>query len=187
MLSKGQLCLVLALALAAAPNLARAAGSQPEGAPTPTTVKPPSGPGSVRGLADDPAVSVFTGQASYAVPLDLPGAARGFAPRIALGYRGDLGNGPLGIGWGIAVPKIVRSTRQGVPKYLTTDELELVGVGAGGRLVAIATGEWRIEGQGNSVKVVQNGSGYTVYGPDGTRYVLGAAAGARQDAVGKIA
>jgi RHS repeat-associated protein len=169
------------------PSHADAAGSQPEGAPTPTTVKLPSGPGSVRGLADDPAVSVFTGQASYEVPLELPGAARGFAPRVALGYRGDLGNGPLGIGWGIAVPKIVRSSRHGVPRYLATDELELVGVGVGGRLVSIAAGEWRIEGQANSVRVVQNGSGYTVYGPDGTRYQLGVAAGARQEAPGKIA
>ena len=98
----------------------------------------------MRGLTGDPSVSVFTGQASYAVPLELPAAARGFAPKLELSYRGDLGNGPLGIGWSIGLPKIVRSLRQGVPAFAATDELELVGVGAGGRLVAIATGGWRL-------------------------------------------
>src|SRR5215212_8934564 len=51
---------------------ADAANAPAEGAPTAQTVKLPSGPGSIRGLADDPSVSEFTGQASYRVPLKLP-------------------------------------------------------------------------------------------------------------------
>jgi hypothetical protein len=38
----------------------------------PGTLVLPSGPGSIRGLADDPDVEVFSGQVSYDVPIVLP-------------------------------------------------------------------------------------------------------------------
>lgn len=171
----------------AAPQLAAAEGAQPDGAPTAATVKLPSGPGSVRGLTDDPTVDSFSGQAAYGVPLELPGAARGFAPSVALAYSGDLGNGALGIGWSVGVASIRVSTRQGVPNYDGTDELELSGIGGGGRLVATATGEWRIEGEGNAIRIRADGAGYVAWGPDGTRYRFGVTAGGRQGVTGKIA
>ncbi|HTE49236.1 MAG TPA: FG-GAP-like repeat-containing protein, partial [Kofleriaceae bacterium] len=158
---------------------ARAAGEPPPGAVSAQTVRLPSAPGSVRGLAPDPEVSPFSGQAGYAVPLELPRTARGFAPAVALGYHGELGNGPLGIGWSVGVPVIRRSTHQGVPTYGATDELVLSGVGGGGRLVAISATEYRVEGAGNTVRVIVSGAGFKVWGPDGTRYDLGLAAAAR--------
>lgn len=163
---------------------ADAANAPAEGAPTAQTLKLPSGPGSIRGLADDPSVSEFTGQASYRVPLKLPQTSRGFAPQISLDYHGELGNGPLGIGWQVGVAFMRRSTIEGVPHYDASDTLELAGVNGGGRLVRIsaptAPGEWRIEGQGNQVKVIEKTGGYEVYGPDGTVYSLGTKAASRQ-------
>jgi RHS repeat-associated protein len=169
-LSAGASAVLIAMGLAAD---ARAAGKPPEGAVSAQTVRLPSGPGSVRGLAPDPEVSPFSGQASYAIPLELPKTSRGFAPAIDLSYHGELGNGPLGIGWSVGVPMIRRSTHDGVPSYSATDELHLSGVGSGGRLVAISPTEYRVEGQGNSVRVLASGSGFQVWGPDGTRYDLG--------------
>src|SRR5438105_2365614 len=87
------------------------------GAVSAQTLKLPDGPGSVKGLANDPSVSVFSGQVSYEVPLELPGSRRDFRPQLALAYRGDLGNGPLGVGWSMRQVEIRRSTRLGTPKF----------------------------------------------------------------------
>ena len=46
----------------------------------PSTLALPSGPGSVRGLAEDPVVEVFSGQVQYRVPIDVP------AQEMAFGY-----------------------------------------------------------------------------------------------------
>src|SRR5215510_3658415 len=80
---------------------AGAVGEPASGAVSPQTVKLPDGPGSVRGMASDASVNAFTGQVTYEVPIELPSAQRGVAPRLALRYNGALGNGPLGIGWSI--------------------------------------------------------------------------------------
>jgi YD repeat-containing protein len=150
------------------------------GAVSAQTLKLPDGPGSVKGLASDPSVSAFSGQLSYEVPLELPGARRDFRPQLALSYRGDLGNGPLGVGWSMRQVEIRRSTRLGTPKFLATDELELVGVGPSGRLVAAGDGSFRVEGRGNDVKIVVEAGGYRVFDADGVQYRLGQSAAARQ-------
>ena len=106
------------------------AGPSP-GAVTAQTVKLPAGPGSVRGLAEDATVSGFTGAVAYEVPIELPSAPGGFAPSLHLGYDGDLGNGPIGVGWCFAQPGIRRSTRLGVPRYDATDELDVSGLVTG--------------------------------------------------------
>jgi RHS repeat-associated protein len=164
-----------------------AAGKPPDGAVTAETVKLPSGPGSIRGLADDPAVDPFSGQASYSIPLELPRGARGFTPPLSLSYHGELGNGPLGIGWDVGVPRIRRSTHQGVPSYTATDELELVGVSGGGRLVAISATEYRVEGDALGARVLVAGAGFQVWDRDGTRHDMGTGAASQLESAGKVA
>src|SRR5262245_36904284 len=115
-----------------------AVGGPLPGAVSAQTVKLPSGPGSVRGLADNAQVSGFTGQVQYAVPIELPAGPGGLTPFLSLGYDGSLGNGPLGVGWQLSQAGIQRSLRLGIPRYDATDEIELVGLGTGGQIVALA-------------------------------------------------
>src|SRR4029079_16247226 len=113
---------------------------------------------SVRGLADAASVDVFTGQVGYSIAIDLPVGQGGLGPKMALQYSGDTGNGPVGLGWSLGGIMIRRSERQGVPTYDDVrDELDLVGVGGGGRLVRDpdAHETWWVEGHGHSIKVVR--------------------------------
>lgn len=157
---------------------AHAVGPQPAGAVTPQTVKVPDGPGSVRGLANDATVSSFTGQVSYQIPIELPGGPGGFAPKLALSYHGALGNGPLGLGWSLGQPAIRRSLRLGVPSYTSNDELEIVGLG-GGTLVPIAGGQYRAEGQGNSLRGSSVDGGFELIDAAGTHYRFGTSSTSR--------
>jgi hypothetical protein len=168
-----------AVLLEATPAVALTEGPSPSAASA-NTLKLPDAPGSIRGLSDQASVEVFTGQIGYSLPIDLPHAAQGFAPSLALSYSGALGNGPLGIGWMLSEIAIRRSLRDGVPSYTDADELELTGIGPSGRLIEIADGTFRIEGQGNLVKVVRNGNRFEVRDSTGTQYVLGATSEGRQ-------
>ncbi|KAB2907524.1 MAG: hypothetical protein F9K40_04935, partial [Kofleriaceae bacterium] len=162
------------------PTAAFAMGGPSPGAVTAQTVKLPSGPGSVRGLADNASVSAFTGQVTYAVPIDLPAGPGGLTPSLSFGYDGGLGNGPLGVGWGMAQAGIQRSLRLGVPHYDATDEIELFGLGAGGQVVSLASGELRIEGQGHAIAGRTVDGGYELTDADGRVYRFGTTAAARK-------
>jgi RHS repeat-associated protein len=176
--------------LGALPATAFALGGPSPGAVSAQTVKLPSSPGSVRGLADNAAISGFTGQVEYAVPIELPAGPGGIAPSLSLGYDGGLGNGPLGVGWALSQPGIRRSVRLGVPSYTAIDEFELVGLGGGGQLVALATGagiEYRAEGQGNSITGRAIDGGFELIGPDGKVYRFGTTAAGRKASGPRVA
>ncbi|WP_140787615.1 FG-GAP-like repeat-containing protein [Myxococcus xanthus] len=169
----GLLCLVSSSAWGAGEPVPGALNSQ--------TLRLPDGPGSVRGLGDELAVNGFSAQIQYGVPFELPRGRGGFSPTLALSYSGEMGNGLVGVGWSLPVMSIRRSLRHGVPAYTPTDELELVGIAGGGRLVALQDGTWRLEGRGQEVKVERSGAGFLVTENGGTRYFLGTAASARQE------
>lgn len=167
------------------PAAVLAAGPTP-GAATANTVRLPSGPGSVRGLPSDPAYDPFSAQVSYELPFEAP--RHGVSAHVTLSYSGGTGNGPAGIGWRLSGAAIQRSTRRGVPAYDGTDTLELVGLpSGGGRLYPIAPGEYRVEGRGETVRVLRAGDGFEVLEPDGTRTRLGTSAASRLEAGGRTA
>ncbi|MCE9674131.1 hypothetical protein LY474_40735, partial [Myxococcus stipitatus] len=141
----------------------------------------------MRGLGDAVTVDGFSAQVQYTVPFELPGGHAGFAPGLGLSYSGELGNGPVGVGWTLPVMSVRRSLRLGVPAYAATDELELVGIAGGGRLVPVGDGTWRLEGRGQQVKVEVSGSGYVVTENGGTQYRLGTTGGARQESGTQVA
>lgn len=166
---------------AAAPHDALASAARPvAGAVTPERLKLPSGPSSVRGLADEPSVDAFNAQLRYQVPIELPAGLGGLAPTLALSYSGVLGNGPLGIGWSLSQPRIQRSTRLGVPKFDASDELEMSGI-VTGRLVSSGNGEYRVEGMGQTVRVTAVDGGFAVDDGKGVHYRLGTSLASRQD------
>jgi RHS repeat-associated protein len=150
------------------------------GSVTAERLKLPSGPGSVRGLADEPTVDPQYAQVKYQVPIEVPAGYGGLAPALALTYVGALGNGPLGIGWTLAQPEIRRSTRLGVPKFDDTDTFEISGI-VSGRLVPISANEFRVEGMGQTVRVLRVSGGFEVDDGRGNHYKLGTTAASRQD------
>ena len=177
----------LAFVAATADGTAWALSGPSPGAATAQTVKLPDFPGSAQGLSDEASVTVFSGQVSYSVPLDLPKGPAGFGPSLALTYVGELGNGPVGIGWTLGSIAIRRSLRHGVPSYTDADELELTGVGDPGRLVPMGGGQFRVEGQGNRIRVFRHGDRFDVTDADGTQYALGATSASREEDGGRIA
>ena len=172
-----QSMVVAALLLSSAS--AGALGLPEPGSASPETLSLPSGPNSVRGLADDPTVSTFSGQVSYAVPIALPAAANGFSPTLALSYSGALGNGPMGIGWHLAFPVLERTLRFGVPAFNDGDEMELVAE-RGGRVVALGNGQYRVMGEGNWWQITAVNGGFVAVDGEGRRFTLGQTAGGRQ-------
>ncbi|MFH0901062.1 MAG: SpvB/TcaC N-terminal domain-containing protein, partial [Pseudomonadota bacterium] len=181
MLRGGMVGAFLVSFLLAFPNPAQAQ-VEPAKSFSPTTLKLPDGPGSVQGLADGVSIGMFSGQVEYSVPIAVP-ATGGLAPSLALDYSGALGNGPIGVGWALRVPAIRRSLRQGVPTYTDADELVLEGLSAGGRLVlvpdGIYAGEYRVEGMGNSYRVLRRNHYFEVKDSDGNTYLFGATSDAR--------
>ncbi len=167
--------------LLAGPAMAMVDSPKP-GAVSASTLKLPDKPGSIKGLSDDASVQVFSGHVSYSVPFELPQGRAGFGPQLSLSYSGELGNGPLGIGWSLGLISIKRSLRHGVPTYTDADELELVGIGGGGRLVPDSTipGRYWVEGQGKAVKVDRQGNLFIATDGNGTVYVLGGTQGSKQ-------
>jgi RHS repeat-associated protein len=147
----------------------------------------PAGPASIRGLADSPSANVFHAQLGYSIPIEVPSAAAGFAPKVSLDYSGALGNGPLGIGWQLSQVQIRRSLRRGVPGYTDADLLELTGLGEGERLVRLADGSFRVEGGGNRFWVERFGDGFRVHAPDGLVYFLGVTDEGRKSDGGRVA
>ncbi len=165
-----------------------AAGGPAPAAATATRAVAPDGPGSVRGLGDEASVNVFSAQVAYGVPMELPKGRGGFGPSLSLSYSGELGNGPVGVGWSLGLAAIRRSTRHGVPSFTGADELELSGLGAGGRLIAIGGGQYRVEGQGNALRVIAENARFVVTDSDGTIYYFGLTAASRQEgSAGRVA
>ncbi|HSS00287.1 MAG TPA: FG-GAP-like repeat-containing protein [Kofleriaceae bacterium] len=151
------------------------------------TVKLPGSPGSVRGLAENATVSGYTGQVQYQVPVELPSGPGGLSPSLSLGYDGGLGNGPLGVGWALSQAGIRRSLRLGVPSYDARDELELIGLGGGGQLVALANGEYRVEGLGNGTSGRAVDGGFELVDADGRVRRFGTTAAGRKASGSQVA
>src|SRR5690606_9766029 len=87
-------------ALAGTSSTARALDGPMPGAVSASKAKLPDGPGSVRGLADAADVQIASAQVQYSIPIAVPTTV-GPSPAVSLSYRGDLGNGTLGVGWSL--------------------------------------------------------------------------------------
>ena len=180
----------VAASLLLLPRVAEALEGPAPGAASASTIKLPDGPGSVRGLADPATVNVFTGQVGFQIPISVPSGRAGLTPSLALRYSGALGNGPIGIGWTFDVPMVRRSDRGGVPAYDDGDELELSGVGDGGRLVRdpdrTNPQQYWVEGKGTSIKVVQRNGRFEITDAAGIRYYFGNSSASREEQDGRV-
>src|SRR6202021_36863 len=88
---------------------------------------------------------------------------------------------PFGLGWSLALPRLIRSTMVGRPRYDDSDTLVLDGSGplvraADGTLrPQVETGDWRIEALGD---------GFVPTDRAGTRFHLGATPDSRIPGIG---
>jgi RHS repeat-associated protein len=77
----------------------------------------PKGGGALKGIGEKFSVNPATGSASLAVPIYTPSGRAGVSPSLSLSYSSGGGNGPFGMGWSLDVPRIVRKTEKGLPRY----------------------------------------------------------------------
>ena len=64
------------------------------------------------------------GTAELSYPIRLPPGRGSFSPQLALNYSSSRGDGWLGMGWDLDVPRIEIDTRWGVPAYETGSPVE---------------------------------------------------------------
>lgn len=90
----------------------------PAAADTGTTLGDRSGEGATpfTGLAQAPEANLFTGALTTQIPIKVPPGRKGMTPQLALRYSSAGGPSPFGHGWDLAVGRIDRSTRWGVPR-----------------------------------------------------------------------
>lgn len=142
----------------------------------------PDGPGSFQGVGDYLNASGHTGAMSFTVPITVPQGFAGMTPSLSIAYSSHAGNGPLGVGWDLAVPSVQRFTGRGLPRYqgsdvFSADSGELVEVQSdrAGRRV------YRSRREGSFVRYVRMTSGdyWIAEYPDGSRGYFGADAEGR--------
>lgn len=128
------------------------------------------GGGSAAGLGETFAPDLSTGTGTLTVPIEVPNGPNDCGPKLSLRYDSGSGNGPFGVGWTLPLPRIVRSTTAGRPRYDDTDTLVLEGSGplvrkADGTFTPqVATGDWTLS---------VDGDGFVATDRAGTRFTLG--------------
>src|SRR5205085_9070741 len=82
----------------------------------------PKGGGALHGIGEKFSPDLFTGTGNFTVPISLPPGRNGFQPQLNLGYSTGSGNGLFGLGWGLGVPGVSRTTAKGIPRYRDYDQ-----------------------------------------------------------------
>lgn len=91
-------------------------------------------------------VNHFTGDAVYEIPLDAFFAVHSLKPNLVLRYHPNNENSFTGYGWTLALGKVSRSHRLGLPRFNDTDifVLSLPGIGIVDELVQIDSSRYTI-------------------------------------------
>jgi RHS repeat-associated protein len=122
------------------------------------------------GLGETFAPDLSTGTGTLAVPFDLPNGPNDTSPKLTLRYDSGSPNGPFGVGWTIALPRVLRSTTVGRPRYDDTDTLVLEGSGP---LVRLPDGSLRPQVETGDWSIAASDGGYVATDRAGTRFHLG--------------
>ncbi|MFN2375420.1 MAG: SpvB/TcaC N-terminal domain-containing protein, partial [Candidatus Binatia bacterium] len=139
--------------------------------------------GAFTGLASAPEANLFTGVAQTTIPIEVPPGRLGLAPTLALTYSSSGGAGAYGNGWNLPLPRIHRSTREGVPRYDDSDRFVLEMPGAMVELEPVpgSTHGFRAEIESAFLRVGfdQGGNSWTVIDKLGVTFRFGSRAQAR--------
>jgi len=125
---------------------------------------------------------LFTGRAQTSVPIFVPPGRKNVQPSLSLGYSSSSGNGWLGMGWGLDMGSIQRDTKNGIPKYDSTDKYIFSYQGVSSELVSMGTNEYRAKDEALFLKFVNDTSNnkWLVTDKSGTVHTFGDASGNRQ-------
>jgi RHS repeat-associated protein len=117
-----------------------------------------------------------TGCANFTVRIDTPNGPNDIGPRLALVYDSSAGNGAFGLGFGLPLPRIVRSIARGYPRYDASDALILEGAG---ELLALPDATLRPVVDGGAWRIARQGDGFRLMDRAGVSYTLGTSPDAR--------
>src|SRR6266700_2716273 len=97
----------------------------------------PKGGGAVRGIGEKFSANPVTGTGSLSVPIFTSPGRSGFGPQLDLSYDSGAGNGPFGFGWQLSLPRIIRKTDKGLPRYRDAIESDVFVVSGAEDLVPV--------------------------------------------------
>ena len=140
--------------------------------PPPPAVEPSAIGGAFSSLTSESfKTDLVTGAATMSIPIVVPPGRKSVQPNIALSYSSNNPNGICGMGWSIPVSAIQRSTKKGVPRYETMDDI----IAGGEELVDIGGGEYRAKIESSFTKYVYVSAGkkWVAYDKSGTQYHFG--------------
>lgn len=134
-------------------------------------------------LSESFQTDLATGSATANIPIVVPPGRKNMQPSIAISYSSNNPNGVCGVGWGLTTSSIQRSTKNGTPKYDSTDTFVFASSGSSGDLALIdaENNEYRQKIETGFMKYVFDpaGSKWTVWDKAGTKYVFGSSVDSR--------
>lgn len=136
----------------------------------------PKGGGAVTGLGEAFQPNLNLGTGTYMVPIELPKGFRQRTPSLSLAYNTAGPQGILGLGWGLPVRGIRRSTSGRTPTYTDNDVLLLDGA----VLAHMGGGRYRPRIDETRTRIQRLAEGWQLTEKDGTRYLLGITANGRE-------
>src|SRR5260370_668184 len=130
----------------------------------------PQGGGAISGLGETFSPDLSMGTGSYVVHLECPNGPNDIGPRLMLRYDTGGGSGPFGMGFSLPLPRLLRSTTRGFPRYDATETLRLEGAG---ELVALAGGAYRPQVDGGAWRAEAQADGFRLTDREGLHFFLG--------------
>ena len=132
-----------------------------------------SGGGGLGMNASVPENLMFTGAATYKIPIEVPPGRAGIAPSLSLSYDSYQSSGWVGVGWSLDMGSIQRSTKRGV-NYSANDYVALIN---GSCSELLPRSDWGTNYYGNKVEGAllkyyfkSSTEGWEVTAKDGTKY-----------------
>ncbi|MDP3790292.1 MAG: SpvB/TcaC N-terminal domain-containing protein [Candidatus Omnitrophota bacterium] len=126
-----------------------------------------------------------TGAATLSIPIVVPPGRKNVQPNIALSYSSNNPNGICGVGWGLPVSAIQRSTKNGVPYYNNIKDTFLAG---GEELVNIGGDEYRAKMESSFTKYtyISADNKWLVTDKSGTQYHFGSIPESPEDTMPRL-
>lgn len=124
------------------------AGKEGGNAASAPTITLPKGGGAIRSIGEKFAANPVTGTGLMTVPIATSPGRSGFGPQLSFSYDSGSGNGPFGLGWGLALPSVTRKTDKGLPRYFDAYESDVFILSGAEDLVPV----FRQDPQGNWVR-----------------------------------
>lgn len=124
-------------------------------------------------------VSSTMGAYGYSYPIKVPPGRGGLSPKLALTYSSMATNGWLGLGWGLSIDSIERSTKKGKPVYNDSDTFNMILNGTSFELVQVENG-YRMKKEGLFLRILKTGDSWDATDKSGTHYYFGTNSDSRQ-------